>query len=139
MATTAQPSGVTAPREEFEASGWVAFASIMLFIGGFFGAMWGLAAILNDKVVTVGGAGVTVLDFTTWGWAQLIVGSIMMATSFALIAGRGWARWTAVFVAVLSAIAQIGAISAFPLYSLMVVTLDVIVIYQLTARWMPAR
>jgi hypothetical protein len=139
MATTAPHTSASVPREEFEPGGWVTFAGIMLFIAGFFGAMWGLAGILNDQVVTVGGRGVTILDFTTWGWAHLIVGCLMMAASFALFAGRSWARWTAVAVAVLSAIAQIGAISAFPLYSLMVLALDVTVIYQLTARWPASR
>ena len=139
MATTAQRPSTTAPSQEFEASGWVTFAAITLFVVGFFDAMWGLGAILNDKVVTVGGAGVTILDFTTWGWAHLILGSIMMATCFALMAGRGWARYTAVGLAVLAAIGQIGTISAFPLYALMVITLSVVVVYQLTARWPAAR
>jgi len=138
MATTAPSATTSAPRAEFEASGWVTFAAITLFVVGFFDAMWGLGAILNDKVVTVGGAGVTVLDFTTWGWAHLILGSVMMASSFALMAGRGWARGLAIVLAVLAAIGQIGTISAFPLYALMVITLSVIVVYQLTARW-PAR
>jgi hypothetical protein len=78
------------------------------------------------------------LDFTAWGWAHLIIGCVMMAASFALFAGRGWARWLAVGVAVLSAVAQIGSISAFPLYALAVLALDITVIYQLTARWSPA-
>lgn len=136
MATTAQDRATTsAPRAEFEPTGWITFAAITLFVVGFFDAMWGLGAILNDKVVTVGGAGVTILDFTTWGWVHLILGSVMMVCSFALMAGRGWARYTSIGLAVLAACAQIGSISAFPLYALMVITLSVIVVYQLTARW----
>jgi hypothetical protein len=138
MATAAPRTSAAVPREEFEPSGWVTFAAIVLFIGGFFGAMWGLAGILNDEVVSVGGKGVIVWDFTAWGWAHLVIGCVMMAASFALFAGRGWARWLAVAVATLSAVAQIGSISAFPLYALAVLALDITVIYQLTARWSPA-
>lgn len=43
-----------------------------------------------------------------------------------------------VIFATLNAIAQIGLVTAFPLWSILVIALDVIVIYQLTARWEPA-
>jgi hypothetical protein len=42
-----------------------------------------------------------------------------------------------VIFATLNAIAQIGLVTAFPLWSILVIALDVIVIYQLTARWVP--
>lgn len=48
---------------------------------------------------------------------------------------RGRARWTAVALAALSAIAQVGVLPAFPLWALIIIGLDVIIIYGLTARW----
>jgi hypothetical protein len=134
MATTT-PRRTSVPADEYEASGWVSFAAIVLFVAAFFSSMWGLAAILNDQVVTVGGRGVTILDFTAWGWAQLILGAMMGLTAVGLLAGRGWARWVAVILVTLNAIGQVGVISAFPLWALMVIALDIVVIYQLTARW----
>src|SRR3954452_13758212 len=140
MATsTPSPSRTSVPRDEFVPTGWATFAGIVLFVAAFFSSIWGLAAILNDEVVQVGGQGVMILDFTAWGWAQLIVGVVMTLTAFGLFAGHGWARRTAVFFAALSAIAQVGTFSAFPLWSLLIVALDVTVIYQLTARWVPVR
>jgi hypothetical protein len=138
MATTA-PRSTTAHRDEYEASGWISFAAIILFVAAFFSAMWGLAAILNDNVVTVGGRGVMVLDFTTWGWVHLVLGALMGLTAAGLLSGRGWARVTAIVFVTLNAMAQVAAFSAFPLWSLTVLALDVVVIYQLTARWQPAR
>ena len=134
MATTT-PRRTSVPADEYVSGGWVQFASIVLFIAGFFNAIWGLAALLNDEVVHVGGQGVMILDFTAWGWALLLLGVVMTLAAFGLLVGRGWARWTAVFLAALSAIAQVGTFSAFPLWSLLVVALDVTVIYQLTAKW----
>ena len=134
MATTAGQTPTT--RAEPEPTGWVMFAAIMLFVAGTFDAIWGLAAILNDQVVTVGGrTGVLIWDVTAWGWIHLIVGALMILTFFGLFAMQGWARWTAVFFAALSACLQVGAFPAFPLWSLTVIALDVIIIYQLTARW----
>jgi hypothetical protein len=48
---------------------------------------------------------------------------------------ESWARWTAVVLAALSAILQVGVLPAFPLWALIVIALDVLVIYGLTARW----
>lgn len=117
-------------------SGWAVFAGVVLLINGCFGVMFGLAAILNDKVVKVGGeGGVTIWDFTAWGWITLVIGGLMMIASAGLFAAKGWARWLAVLFASLNALAQFGTISAFPLWALLVIALDIIVIYHLIARW----
>lgn len=138
MAATSRPGPMSAAtRAEAEPSGWITFAAIMLLVAGGFDAAYGLAAVLNDQVVTVGGRGVIVLDFTTWGWVHLIVGAIMMLTAWGLFSMQGWARWTAVFLATCSALLQLGVITAFPLWAILIVTLNVIVIYQLTVRWYP--
>ena len=42
------------------------------------------------------------------------------------------------FFACVNAIAQVGFLTANPILSLIVIALDVIVIYQLTARWQTA-
>ena len=47
-------------------SGGAVFAGLALLIVGTLDALWGLAAVLNDKVVSVGGGGVIVLDFAAW-------------------------------------------------------------------------
>src|SRR4051812_49258216 len=115
---------------------WAAFAGIMLFLNGMFGILYGLAAILNDKVVTVGGGpGVTIWDFTTWGWILLIVGCLMTLAGAALLMGREIGRWLGIAFAGLSALIQFGTASAFPLWSMMVIALDVIIIYQLAVHW----
>jgi hypothetical protein len=61
-------------------SGWAVFAGVVLFIVGPLDALFGLAAILNDQVVVVGGHGATIADITTWGWVHLILGSVMALT-----------------------------------------------------------
>lgn len=129
-------SSPTGPTTEAGPTGWATFAGVVLLINGCFAVMFGLAAILNDDVVTVGGGtGVTIWDFTAWGWITLVLGVFMMVTSAGLFAATGWARWTAVAFAVLNALVQFGTISAFPLWSLLVIALDITIIYQLVARW----
>jgi hypothetical protein len=136
MARQARPGSSAQPSQrQPEPGGWTIFAGVVLLIVGALNALWGLAAVLNDDVVTVGGRGVIVWDFTAWGWIHLIVGVIMVITGAGLLTVQDWARWLAVLFAAVNAILQIGIITAFPLWSLTIIALDVVVIYQLTERW----
>ncbi len=112
--------------------GWAVFAGVILLIVGSLNFMFGLAGILNDEVLTVGGQGVIIWDFETWGWIHLVVGAIMVLVSLGLFATQEWAAVLAIIFAAISAIAQIGLITAFPLWSILIIILDVLVIYNLT-------
>lgn len=116
-------------------TGWAVFAGVVLVVLGFLNFFWGLAAILEDTNLIVGGQGVIITDLTAWGWAALIIGVIQVLVGFGLFAAQEWARWTGVFFAALAAIGQIGIITAFPIWSLIVIILSVLVIYNLTAKW----
>jgi hypothetical protein len=135
MATSAQTTRTPPSAEEADIGGWAAFAAAVLFVAGVFSGLYGLGAVLNDKVVTVGGRGVIVWDFTVWGWIHMGVAAVMIATSLALFAGQNWARWTAVVLCILNAILQLTIITAFPIWALVVIALDVAVMYQLTENW----
>jgi hypothetical protein len=116
-------------------SGWTVFAGALLLIVGSLDALWGLAAILNDQVVVVGGHGAIIADLTAWGWIHLILGSIVAVTGIGLFSGNTGARWLAVFFVAVDAIAQIVWFPAAPLWAFLIIILDVTIIYQLTVRW----
>jgi len=140
--TTAAPRPTTPPVPDTEPGigGWALFAALMLVMAGSFSFFYGLAAVLNDKVVTVGGnGGVIIADFTTWGWVHMALGVVMFGVAFGLFAMKGWARWSAVAIATINAIAQLTIITAFPIWALIVIALDVTVIYQLTVNWYTSR
>lgn len=117
-------------------SGWAAFAGVILFVIGVFNVLYGLAALLNDSqvLVTNGYDGVIIWNLTTWGWIHLVIGAVMVATSIGLFTVKEWARVIAIIFCVLSAIAHIGLITAFPLWSILIIVLDVLVIYNLTVK-----
>jgi len=116
-------------------TGWTVFAGMLLFIVGSLDALWGLAGILNDDVVIVGGRGAILFDITTWGWVHLIIGSAMALTGMALFTGSSTARWVALGFLALNAISQVVWFPAAPLWAFLMIILDVVIIYQLTARW----
>jgi hypothetical protein len=139
MSSTIPESGAP-PRYQPEptgVNGWIVFAGVIMLVMGFLDAMWGLAAVINNEVVTVGGHGVVVWDISAWGWGHLILGTLVALTGLGLLAGQGWARWLGVFFVSLDLLVQFGTFTLFPLWSIMIIAIDIIIIYQLTARWEP--
>jgi hypothetical protein len=118
-----------------ENSTWIAFAGVMMVILGSLDAIWGLAAILNDEVVVVGGHGALIFDVTTWGWFQLILGGVIGLTGLGLIVGNEMARVMGIFLLAINAVLQVVWFPAAPLWAFLIIVLDVVIIYQLTVNW----
>jgi hypothetical protein len=129
MAAPDRTRGVRGP------TGWVLFAGSIMVIVGFLNFFYGLAAIVNDDVVVVGGHGAIIADLTTWGWVTLILAVVLVMTGFGLVTGAEWARVVGVIIVSLNAIEQVWIFPAAPLWALIVILLDVIILYNLTARW----
>jgi hypothetical protein len=118
-------------------AGWIGFAGIMLMIIGSIDFFQGLIALFEDEYFVVTASGFLVVDLTAWGWIMLIWGVLLVLAGLGLIAAQGWARWFAIVVVSLNFIAQLGFLgnSQYPLWSLTVMALNIIVLYALTARW----
>ena len=122
-------------REVRGPTSWVIFAGVIMVLVGFLNFFYGLAAIVNDDVVVVGGHGAIIADLTAWGWVTLILAVTLVLTGFGLFAGATWARVVGVVIVLLNAIEQVWIFPAAPLWAFIVILLDVIIIYNLTARW----
>lgn len=125
----------TRPPAGGEHSGWIAFAGVMMLVLGSLDAFWGLAAILNDEIVVVGGNGALIFDITTWGWIHLILGSLVALTGLGLISGNGAARVAGIFLVAVNAVAQVVWFPAAPLWAFLMIILDTVILYQLTVNW----
>jgi hypothetical protein len=119
-------------------STWIAFAGVMMLILGCLDVIWGLAAIVNSEVVVVGGHGVLIFDLTAWGWIQLILGLLIAVTGLGLLTGNTAARWAGVFLVGLNAVLQVVWFTAAPLWAILIIAVDVVIIYQLIAGWTEA-
>jgi hypothetical protein len=118
-------------------AGWIAFAGTLLVLVGGIDFFQGLIALFEDEYYVPTGSGFLVFDLTGWGWTMLIWGVVLVVAGLGLAAGQGWARWFAIVVVSLNVIAQLGFLgnTQYPLWSLTVVALNIIVLYALTARW----
>jgi hypothetical protein len=124
------------PSEGFWA-GWVWFAGLLMIVIGFLDFFQGLIAVVRDKYYVLGPEQIIVFDLTTWGWITLIWGIIVALAGFALLAGQGWARWFTIVVASLNFIVQLGFVGSnrYPLWALVAMALNIVVLYALIVRW----
>src|SRR5680860_798140 len=115
-----------------EMSGWIGFAAVMMVMLGTFHAIQGLVALFKDEYFLVGQSGLTVeVDYTTWGWIHLIGGVLVVAAGIGLFTGRYWARTIAVLLALVSAVVNIAFLSAYPIWSTIMIAVDILVIWAL--------
>jgi len=114
------------------AVGYIMFASFILIMIGIFHAIDGLAAIINNNFYVPVGDYVFKFDVTAWGWIHLIGGIIILIAGFSLYGGAIWARTVGVIVALISAIASFASVPFYPVWSIIVIALDVAVIWALT-------
>jgi hypothetical protein len=115
--------------------GWIAFAGVMMIMLGTFHVFDGLLALFQDDYFLVTRTGLTVhLDYTTWGVVHLVGGIIVIAAGFALFTGKMWARTLGVIVALVSAVVNIGFLAAYPIWSTIMIAVDILVIWALTVH-----
>jgi hypothetical protein len=115
--------------------GWVAFAGVMMLLVGSFHVIQGLVAVFRDEYFLVTKSGLTInVDYTTWGWTHVIGGAILILAGIAVFSGKVWARTIGVILAMLSAIVNIAFLAAYPIWSVTMIAVDVLVIWALTVH-----
>jgi hypothetical protein len=119
---TEEPTGWT---------GFIAFAGIMLILLGGLDFIYGLTAIIKENYVVFTRQGLLAFDITSWGWITLIFGLVQFGVGLAIIAGATWGRVLGVIIAGLSVVHQFAMMSVYPIWSLLIVALDILIIWAL--------
>jgi len=115
--------------------GWVLFAGIIMFTAGVFNVIEGILALAREDFFLVRSSGLVInMNYTAYGWALLIFGIVLVIAGYSVMAGKTWARVLAIILAVLNAIGHMVFAPAYPLWSVMVIVLDVFVIYALVVH-----
>ena len=130
--STATPATSRRGYVERRGYGLIIFASVLLLVVGCFNLIDGIAAVARSHVF-IANAHYVVGDLRTWGWIALILGALQLLAAGGILAGNQFARWFAVAVVGLNAIAQMFFIPAYPFWSLMIIAVDVVVLWGLCA------
>jgi hypothetical protein len=115
--------------------GWVAFGGIMMVLSGTFQAIAGLVGIFRDTFYVATQNQLLVINNAhTWGWTNLIIGLVVVMAGISLFSGSMWSRILAVLIAMGAAVANMLAMPLYPIWSLICLSLSILVIYAVIAH-----
>lgn len=115
------------------AVGWIAFAGFVLILGGSFGIIAGLAALINPESFPATDA-LFQTSGESWGWWHLIVGTIVLLAGFGVFTGNVLARTVGVIAATVSAISAFVWLPVYPVWGIILISMDFAIIWALTAH-----
>jgi hypothetical protein len=110
--------------------GWVVFAGTMLMLVGILNVVYGIAAI-DDSTFFVNDARYVISDLNTWGWVVLITGALQLLSGFGIWARNTLATWAGIAFAFLNGIGVLLMLPAYPLLSISLFAVDVLIVYAL--------
>lgn len=116
------------------AAGGVVFAGVLMLVHGVLVVFQGIAAIAEDDVYARVGDYVYRINLTGWGWILLILGVVVAVTGWGILKGADWARLTGILLASLSLILQFLFLPYAPVWSIILIAIDVFVIWSLAVH-----
>ncbi|MFD7666614.1 hypothetical protein [Streptomyces sp. NPDC059788] len=131
--TSAGQSRPPAPEPHIRplAIGGVVFAVCIMAVIGAYHAIAGLAAIIDHNFYRSQQDYAYDFSINGWGWLQLITGIVIATAAFHVFQGRTWARAVGIGVAVASALENFFFTPYYPVWSVIIIALDVLVIWSL--------
>lgn len=115
--------------------GWVMFAAVLMAVIGVLNILEGLVALLQRQVAFINGGSLVVVNLTGLGVVMIVFGALLVLAGIGLMARSQAARIAAIVIVGLHMLAQIGSLGAYPVWSLLMIALDVIILFALTAHW----
>ncbi|MDE3722586.1 hypothetical protein PWG71_14435 [Nocardiopsis sp. N85] len=117
------------------ANGWQYFVATLLIVIGLVNVIQGMVALFTPEYYVVGSSEMLVMAYDSWGVLLGLWGAVLVVAGLAVLSGSTWARVFAIVLACLNALAQMAFVMAMPLWSMMAIAIDLLVIFGLTAGW----
>ncbi|RVW08190.1 hypothetical protein EGT67_17435 [Prescottella agglutinans] len=113
-------------------------AAVLLVTAGVLEFLQGISAVAKDDVFVVGLEYTYKFDVTAWGWIHLVLGAIVAIIGAVLFTGATWARVGAVVVCAVSIIVNFLWLPYYPLWAILIIALNTVVIWAVTT-WNPEK
>jgi hypothetical protein len=119
------------------AGGFTVFAAVIMVMAGFSQAFVGLVGVLSNDYFLAPRKYIFEFDANTWGWIHLLVGILVLVAGGGVLTGQTWARAVGITFAAISALSNFAFIPYSPVWSVLVIALDVLVIWALAIHHQP--
>ncbi|MFC7996917.1 hypothetical protein ACFUVQ_12220 [Streptomyces rochei] len=110
-------------------AGPMRYFGVPLLLSGVLSVLQGIAGIAEDRLYGVPRHYEYRFDLTSWGWIHLVVGVALILVGVGVLQAVSWGRPGAVTVAAISLVTQFMFIPYYPLWSISVMTLDLIILW----------
>lgn len=110
--------------------GWAGFAGMMILVVGTFNVIWGLVALVQDTYFA--SDQLLMWSLNSWGAIHIVIGCLQLLAALLIFSGSGAGAVLGILFSFFSAIGALLAIGAYPIWSIIILVIDGLVIYALT-------
>jgi hypothetical protein len=129
---TSQPRAGAMRTGDELGSGWVAFAGAYLLVAGGMNLIWGIVALANKSAFVEDGLVWSTLG--TWGWIAIVTGGLQMLAGSMVLARRFAGQWLAGVLALLGIFVSFFSAGAYPIWSIIALAANGLVLWAVTAH-----
>lgn len=116
-------------------TGWTVYAGAVMIVLGVLQLIWGITSVVNNGFFIVTASGLAVaFNYMAWGWIHVALAVLLVCTGLAILAGQSWARYAGIVLAALAVFANFLTLAAFPIWSIVMIAVDLIAIYALAVH-----
>jgi hypothetical protein len=116
------------------AYGLGAFAGVLLAAFASMQLLEGIAAVSTGNLYADDDTYSYALDVTTWGWIHVVLGVLGVLVGVGIVARQAFGQLGGIVIAILAAVANFAFLPYFPVWSLVLLGLDALVIWALTTQ-----
>lgn len=109
----------------------VFLASVLMILSGLLSFFVGLSILIDRAFYGTQPSYAFRWDVHSWGWGELILGIVVFAAGACLLLNMLWARIVGVVLAVISAVGNFVFLPYYPVWSIVVIAVDVFIIWAL--------
>jgi hypothetical protein len=123
------------------AVGGTVFAATMMVLLGALHVLQGISLLAKDNVFVIQSSNnyTYAINRTGWGWVHIIGGGLVVLTGAALFTSATWAKIVGIGLVVLSAVANFLFLPFYPVWSIVLIGIDVFAIWALATALSESR
>ena len=118
------------PRDADVGGGWLTFAAVMLLLAATFNTVYGIAALANDDYFAADE--LLFGDLSMWGVLYLVAAGSQAIAAALIFSRNAIGAGLGILIAMLNATLALLSIGAYPIWSVIVLVVDGMIIYGLT-------